>query len=162
MPSVRSRGLPDSSGQQVSRSIWRGRGDSGSIQILMPVGVLVVLVLGAIAFDLSWVYQAQRELTDAAASAANDAVTYGLSPASMRDGSGGRLDAARVQEAVDRSLSIHALTGVDHTRTTVDITSDEVRVTLVRHVDYVFAKGMPAANRGRDVTASVAATVIRR
>lgn len=141
----------------------RIRGDDGSSQILMPVGVLVVLLLGAIAFDLSWVYQAQRELTDAAASAANDAVTYGLSPSSLRDGSGGRLDVRRVEDAVDRSLAIHHLSGIDPARTTIAFAGpDEVRVTLARHVDYVFAKGLPHANRGRDVTASVAATVIRR
>ena len=138
-------------------------GDRGSSQILMPVGVLVVLLLGAIAFDLSWVYEAQRELTDAAASAANDAVTFGLSPSSLRDGSGGRLDARRVVDAVDRSLAVHHLSGLDPNGTAITFDGpDEVRVTLVRHVDYVFAKSIPGANRGRDVTANVAATVIRR
>ena len=64
---------------------------------------------------------------------------------------------------MDRSLALHHLSGLDPSRTTITFTSgNEVRVGLVRHVDYVFARSIPGANHGRDVTASVAATAIRR
>lgn len=138
------------------------RGDLGSTQILMPVGLLIVLLLGAIAFDLSWIYQAQRELTDTAASAANDAVTYGLSPGSLRDGSGGHLDSQRVANAVDRNLSVRNLSGLDPGRTNISINGDQVTVTLTRQVDYVFAKSIPGTSSGRDVTATMSATLQRR
>ena len=39
----------------------RRRLDRGSVLMLMPAGVLVVLLLGAIAFDLSLVFLRQRQ-----------------------------------------------------------------------------------------------------
>jgi Flp pilus assembly protein TadG len=86
-------------------SCRRGCGDDGASLVLAPVGVLVVVILAAIAFDLSWVQQAQRELTEVAASAANDAVTYGLDPASLRAGASGRLDPERARRSVSRTVA---------------------------------------------------------
>ncbi|MBI2704773.1 MAG: Tad domain-containing protein [Actinobacteria bacterium] len=137
--------------------------DGGGSLILMPAAVLVVLLLGAIAFDLSWVYVAQRELIDVASSAANDAVTYGLEPGSLRDGSGGQLVDRRVREAVDRSLAIHRLSGLDPNRTVVTIDDgDQVTVSLVRHVNYVFGRNLPGGSNGKDVNGSASATVVQR
>jgi uncharacterized membrane protein len=136
----------------------RRRGDNGGSLMLMPAAVLVVLLLGAIALDQSSVYLAQRELTDLAASAANDATTFGLDPGLLRGGHA-HLDRRRVEQAVARSIEVHALRGLlpDLTTIAIDPATGEVTVGLARHVDYFFAKSIPGANRGRDVTAHATA-----
>ena len=63
--------------------------------MLMPAAVLIVMVLGAIAVDLTAVRLGQRELIAAAGDAANDAVTVGLDEAALRSGQGYRLDPDR-------------------------------------------------------------------
>jgi hypothetical protein len=130
--------------------------------MLMPAAVLIVIVLGAIAVDLSVVQLADRELTAAAAGAANDAVTYGLDEELLRRDGIYRLDPARVDEAVRRSL----LAGdVGDEVTTLDITqpdAESVTVTVSMPVDRVFAKGIPGAAPSTTVTARATATVERR
>lgn len=76
---------------------------------LYPVGVVIVLLLGAIAVDLSNVWLQQRRLADAADSAANDAVTYGLDQDVLRTEGTIDLDAERVLAAVDASVGGHGL-----------------------------------------------------
>jgi Flp pilus assembly protein TadG len=138
--------------------------DAGSTMILMPVAVLVVLLLGAIAFDLSWVYEAQHEAIDAAESAADDAATYGVIPSDIQAGAGVHLDPSRIERAVDRSLSGPHLRGFEPERTTVttDAATGEITVTITCHVEYLFAKAIPGSNHGREVTASGTATIEQR
>jgi hypothetical protein len=138
----------------------RPTGDVGSTMILMPLGVLIVLLLAAIAFDLSWVQEAQHEAIDAAESAANDAVTFGVD----QSGHGVHLDDDRVVDAVDRSLAAHQLKGFEPDRTTVvtDRAAGTITVTITCHVDYVFARAIPGASRGREVTASGTARLVER
>ena len=49
-------------------------GEDGNTLVLMPVAVLILLVLAALAFDAAVVHLQQRRLADLAASLANDAV----------------------------------------------------------------------------------------
>ena len=77
------------------------RPDRGSVLMLLPACVLVVIVLASIAVDMAMVHLRQREALDLAASAANDAVTAGADPARLRAG-GFDLDAGAVQATVDR------------------------------------------------------------
>ena len=79
--------------------------DRGSVLMLMPAAVLIVMVLGAIAVDLTAVRLGQRELIAAAGDAANDAVTIGLDEAALRAGEGYRIDAARAEGAVLDALA---------------------------------------------------------
>src|SRR5215471_12273387 len=85
-------------------SLQDGRGERGSVLVLMPVGVLIVLLLGAIAVDLTAVHLRRQQAVDAAASAANDAVTFGLDEGALRTGHGYHLDPVRVREVVLRSI----------------------------------------------------------
>lgn len=57
------------------RGAWRHRlaAEDGNTLILMPAGVLVLMVLGAIAADSAVVFQADRKLADVASGLANDA-----------------------------------------------------------------------------------------
>jgi hypothetical protein len=56
---------------------WRSRrslrAEDGNTLLLMPVGVLIMLLLGAIAVDFAIIYMAQREVANLAAGLANDA-----------------------------------------------------------------------------------------
>lgn len=137
------------------------RSQRGSVLMLMPAAVLVVLVLGAIAFDLSVVHLGERELVDAASAAANDAVTYGLDESALRNEGLYRLDPDRVREAVHQSL---AGSGVVDELTSVDVQpvgADGVEVTLTMTVEYVFAKALPGPS-STTVEASATASVERR
>jgi hypothetical protein len=133
----------------------------GSVLMLMPAAVMVVLALGAITFDLSVVYLGEREAVDAASAAANDAVTYGLDEDALRNEGVYRLDPRRVDQAVALSLDARGLAG---DLTAVDIAAvgdDGVSVTLTLTVDYVFARALPGPG-STTVTARAQATATRR
>lgn len=53
------------------RAAWRD--DAGSVLLLMPAAVLIVMVLGAIAVDAAVIYLGERQAADLATSVANDA-----------------------------------------------------------------------------------------
>ena len=131
--------------------------------MLMPAAVLIVLVLGAIAVDLSVVHLAHRDLIDIAASAANDAATDGLDPDSFHRTGTYHLDLARATAAVQRSLTVHQVAG---RATIVSIVQgpgpDQVTVELRLPVGYLFAKALPGANAGTTVTAHATATAAER
>ena len=122
--------------------------------MLMPAAVLVVLVLGAIAVDLSAVHLAERELLDLASSMANDAVTAGLPPEAIRGGSH-RLDEGRVRDALVRTLDAQG--HGDEVVVALDVGTGApatLTVTLRRPVEHLFAKAIP----GADDTTTVRAT----
>lgn len=81
------------------------RRDRGSVLFLYPVGFLIVLMLGAIAIDLGNVWVQQRRLADAADSAANDAVTYGVDQNVLRATGDLELSEARIDEIVAVSVA---------------------------------------------------------
>lgn len=124
--------------------------------LLMPVAVLIVVILGAIAIDRAVVFGAQRELVQGAQAAANDAAAVGIDLDGLRDGPGTvRLDERRVDAAVEASLI-----GVD------DLVSrrwfvrgNEVVVVLEQRVEFVFAKGVPGAADTTTVRATATATL---
>ncbi|CAN5584168.1 hypothetical protein BH20ACT2_BH20ACT2_24990 [soil metagenome] len=122
--------------------------ERGQVLMLMPAAVLVVIILGAIAVDLSVVYLAERDLSAAAAAAANDAVTYGFDEEAYRRGEGYVIDPRRVDEAVTRSLQRRDIDA----RPSVRIDGDEVEVTLAGTAEYVFAKAIPGVGDGTDLT----------
>lgn len=136
------------------------RRDAGSVLLLMPAAVLVVLVLGAIAVDSAVAFLAERHLAGAAAAAANDAATAGLDEAALRAGSAYRLDPALVEAAVSRTLDAHGLPA----GTAVDVTVDgtEVRVTLSADAALVFSPAVPGAPDTVHVSATAAAVPATR
>jgi Flp pilus assembly protein TadG len=56
----------------------RRRDESGSALFLMPVGVVIVLLLGALVADTAFVFMAKREVMNGATAAANDAAAAAL------------------------------------------------------------------------------------
>lgn len=136
--------------------------DTGSTLMLMPAAVLVVLVLAAIAVDLSAVQLGRRELVHAAASAANDAVGAGLDEDRLRRGEGYRLDRRRVERAVIESLAAQRVLDDLTAPPAVTIDGATVTVTLQGRVGHVFARALPGAPDHTSVRARASASASLR
>lgn len=140
----------------------RLHGDDGSSLMLMPVAVLIVLLLGAIAFDLSVVHLAHRDLLDVAESAANDAATEALDQLALRRDGAYRIDPGLAASSLDRSLARHRVDQAVTARSiVVGPAGDQVTVELERPVPYVFATSLPGEH-GTTVRARATAVVHRR
>ena len=134
------------------------RGERGTVLMLMPAAVLVLIVLGGIAFDYAHLYLAKRELSSLAESAANDAVTFAADEAAVRRGDGYVLDPALVARSVGASTAHRAADLHLVGQPTVQLLSTTaVRVTITARIDYVFTKAIPGARTSETVTVSATA-----
>ena len=124
----------------------RPRSDRGSALFLFPVGLVIVLMLGAIVVDFGHAHLARRELSDAASAAANDAVTYGLDQQTLRADGAYRLDPTLARAAVTTSLDRQ---GLSSALTSVVVDTQAVEVHLQRRVDLPFGGSMTVASTGR-------------
>lgn len=136
--------------------------ERGSVLVLMPAAVLIVLVLAAIAVDLSLVHLGRREALAAAEAAANDAVTAGLDEQALRAGRGYTLDPTRVDRTVTASLAAHGVVERLRHRPVVRIDGTTVSVQLTLRVDYVFARALPGVAHGTEVSATGSAAPVAR
>lgn len=137
-------------------------GDRGSVLMLVPAGVLVVLVLAALTVDLSLVHLARREVVAGAEAAANDAVTAGLDEAAFRAGRGYRLDHTRVGAVVQAALAGRGLLDRLERPPRIEISGTTVSVSVTLRVDYVFARALPGATNSTVVSATGTATPVSR
>lgn len=134
--------------------------------MLVPAAVLVLVILGAIAVDLSVAFLGQRELANMAAASANDAATAALSKATFYQGRGGsapgaiELDERLARETVARVLSAQAPSGVTVTGFDVKAPGSQVCVTVDGRVEYLFAKAIPGLPHGMTVRGRAAATAV--
>lgn len=137
------------------------RGDRASVMMLMPAGVLIVLLLGAVAFDLSLLFLRQRQASSVAADVANDIVTAALDEEALRSSGDFQLDPGRATSLGAALVDASDLAGhvVDVQISVPDL--ETVEVTLVVSVDYVFAKAIPGAADGTTVTATATAQAAR-
>jgi len=126
--------------------------------MLMPAAVLVLLMLGGIAFDFAHLFLAKRELSSLAEAAANNAVTHGVDQAAVRRGDGYVLDPARVVDSVYASVAEHspALHLIGDPQVEL-ISPTEVRVTITASIDYVFTRVARGAKGSEVVTVSAIA-----
>jgi hypothetical protein len=147
----------------LNRCAVRSRGDQGSVLMLMPVAVLIMFVLGAIAVDLTGVRAGQRDLQAAATDAANDAATAGLDEAALRAGQGYRLDPTRVWWV---AMDVLATKGVlDDLEGGPDVSVEpdgSVTVRLSRRVPHLFARAIPGAPDNELVRVTANAQVRQR
>ncbi|MGY6500319.1 MAG: pilus assembly protein TadG-related protein [Acidimicrobiales bacterium] len=134
--------------------------DRGSVLLLFPAALLVVLTLGAIAVDAGVVFLHQRELAAAAGAAANDAITLGLDPEALRSDGQLIIDPARAESAVVASLARRGVLPHLAHPPVVAVEADRVTVTLTMHADYVIARALPGVGPGRVVSASVTARAV--
>lgn len=132
----------------------------GSVLMLMPAAVLVVLMLAAISVDLSLVFLRQRQASSVAVDIANDLASAAFDHEAFRATGHFTLDEARARRLGRRYLDASDLAGTV-TRFDVEVLApDAVRVAITVRVDYLFAKAIPGAADGTTVTAHATATAV--
>ena len=138
------------------------RNESGSALILIPAGVLIVVILGAIMVDGGLAFLGEREAVNAATAAANDVVNLGFDDAHFRDTGEMRLIesnadlAAITRAAVSRRESNVLIPGsVSVTVTRIDAQRAEVAVTGL--VKLLLTPALPGAEHMVAVDANVTA-----
>lgn len=136
----------------------RLRSQSGNTMLLMPVAVLVLLLLAAIAVDAAVLFLGQRRIADLAASVSHDAVSYVDLETFYQHGEV-RLDRDQgvAREAVLSSQLPHddALVSPSCGLTTGQRDGEPfAEADCSAQVRLIFAPALPGADRIRQVTAS--------
>lgn len=125
--------------------------------MLMPAGVLIVIILGAMAVDSAILFLGERELADLTAAAANDAATVALNEESFYRC--GRLElvddeALAVARTVAAARASDAVTGVTiQAAVNNAVSPPEVTVAATGTVRLVFTPALPGTTRARTVDA---------
>lgn len=129
-------------------------GQDGSIALLLPAAVLVLLVLGAIAVDLAVVQGGQRRLVDLAGTLATDAVGQVDVDAALASGAAA-IDLGAAQRHADRAAAALAATDARLRAVGCAVRGDGsgVVVTCRGTVDPVLGAGLPG-NGPREVAAT--------
>lgn len=129
----------------------------GSVLMLMPAGLLVVLLLGAIAFDLSLLFLRQRQASSIAADIANDLASAAVDDVQFRTTGVFALRQDRA-ESLGLALAESSDLGDAIRAADIDVLADDtVQVTIIVDVEYVFAKAIPGASDGATVEATATA-----
>lgn len=124
------------------RSVGRSR-DRGSVLVLVPVGLLVLIILAALAVDSAVAYLGQQQLHDALSAAANDAVTRGLNQGSFYGEGVVGLDSATVGQAICLSVLAQDDTGLHHLHLWMSVDAQSIHVEGTAVVDAVFGRAIP-------------------
>lgn len=142
------------------------RPERGSVLLLFPAALLIVMVLAAITVDTSIAFLGQRELAEATSAAANDAAADALSASAFYERDLIDLDLARVEAiAVERVTQI--IDGSRHSglRVTASVVPPSaagcpprVEVVASSTVSYVFARAVPGGPDTASVKARSTAT----
>lgn len=141
----------------------RGRHpDRGSVLMLVPAGVLVLLMLGAMAVDSAVGFMAQRELSSLAAGVANDVAGAALSdPAFYQESGAIRIDPRAADQQAEAARVTSGIRGIKDLDVRAVVRGDQVCVTAVGTIDYVFAKAFPALPDSKTVRGQAVATAVR-
>ncbi|MBW3613970.1 MAG: hypothetical protein KY439_01490 [Actinobacteria bacterium] len=135
--------------------------DRGSVLMLVPAAVLVLLVLAAIAIDSAIVVLAQRDLSNRTAAAANDVAGSALSEASFYGSTDGgvRLDQRQATAFVDLAFSdVRRPSNYQSWSGRALVDGQQVVVDATARVRYLFAPAIPGAAKSARVTARSTAT----
>jgi Flp pilus assembly protein TadG len=134
--------------------------ERGSVLMLMPAAVLIVIVLASIAVDFTIAFLGEREAASLAAGAANDAATAAVDEQAFRRTGEFRIDENRARRVAHATLAASS-SELDAVVLDVEVTSvggePAVTVTVRGTVDYVFAPAIPGAPHGTEVEASATA-----
>jgi hypothetical protein len=128
----------------------------------VPAGVLVLVVLGAIALDFAVAFLGQRELSSAAAAAANDVAAVAVSDAAFYSGAAGpvTLDAARAERVAAQAIRHRRSSGVEVSGVSVEVDGLHACVRVVGRVAYLFAPVVPGVAEGAEVRGRAVATAV--
>ena len=124
--------------------------------MLMPAAVLIFLVLGAICVDFGGAYLAQRELSNAAAAAANDAASQAIDLPYFYETGEVRLLESVARRIAERSVEAKGLDRLDAHVVDVVISADGTRVQVVvaGRSSYLFAIAVPGGRDHVDIETS--------
>lgn len=117
--------------------------DRGSVLMLMPAAIVIVLLLGAIAVDSAIVYLGQRQAYNVAFDAANDAAGAGFDAAEARATGTIVYRPDRVRELVAEAVLAADLDGFRSYDVAVE-DDDVITVTIVVEVDRMFGQAFGA------------------
>lgn len=135
------------------------RAERGSVMMLMPAAVLIFIVLGAICVDFAVVFLAQRELSNAAAAAANDAATRALDLSAFYEDGTISLVASEAHRVAATSVSSKQLGHLSVAPPVVRVgAGGQVTVHLSAEVASIFARAIPGAPQRTSVSATAVAT----
>jgi hypothetical protein len=135
----------------------RRHDDRGSVLMLLPACVLIVLVLASIAVDMSLVHLRQRQGFDVAAAAANDAATAAADPRSLRSGQF-VVDPAVAEQVVLDAVAASDLAPHVVGRPAVVVDGAMVEVSVTVAAEHLFTGVMPGAPDRSLVSATASAT----
>ena len=125
----------------------RPRAERGSVLMLMPAAVLIMLLLGAIAVDSAIVYLGQRQAYNVAFDAANDAAGAGFDLEVARTEGEIVYDSDRVEDLAAQAVAAAAIDGLELVSAEVEGTA--VVVTVRRTVEHLFVQAL--GDPARDV-----------
>lgn len=136
--------------------------ERGSVLLMFPAAMLIVLVLGGIAIDVSLSQVRARELQSVAASSANDALAS-LDILALRNDGEIRFDRARAQIIVAESVAAGPLPSatIDFIGVQTDaLGRPEFVVTLSLDVDLVIAPALPGDLETTRITRTESVTIL--
>jgi hypothetical protein len=125
---------------------------------LVPAGFLVLVLLAALAVDSAAAYLYQRELHDALAAAANDAVAASVDNSSFYGTGALTLDGRMVAEAVCQSLEAQGVGQLHGLSVSFAVSGDSVLLAGHATVNMVFGRAIPGWGR-RQVSSTAEATL---
>lgn len=142
------------------------RSQRGSVLILIPALVLVLIVLGAIAVDASIAYLGRRELADFTASAADRAAAAALDKSSFYASGSVRIDPVLAQQVVADAEEVARAGGLDITGLTVTVPPSGQAITVaasatVRTVFGLAVGGRPSFTVRAATTADITEVITR-
>ncbi len=141
----------------------RASAERGSVLVLMPAAVFVLLVFAAIAVDFAVIFLGEREVADAAAAAANNAVVAAIGEQPFYTCGELSLDQATAETVATQAVEARTSDAVVPSQVDVDIGSTvagvpKATVTVTGTVDLIFASAIPGASPTAEVSATSVAT----
>jgi len=121
--------------------------ERGSVLMLMPAAVLIVLLLGAVAVDSAIVYLKQRQAYNVAFDAANDAAGAGFDLDAARTTGEIVWDPVQLEALAQEAIAAAGVDGVELVSAAPD--GEGVEVTVAVTVEHLFVQvfGNPARDR---------------
>lgn len=132
--------------------------EGGSVLVLVPAAVLILVILGAVSVDAAAVFLGERQLVGAAEAAATDAASS-ISKQSFYSSGQIRLDPATATAVADQSVASQDLSGVTLSEPPiVQVGGRQVCVTLVGTVKRIFGAAIPGIPKTVSVSGRSVAT----
>ena len=133
------------------------RRDRGSVLMLVPAAVIVLVILGSIAVDSAIVFLGQRELENFTASAATSAASAGLDASAFYTDHRIVIDPERA-DAIAQAMRSEIGAGVHDVQVVVTVNDSQVTVSATGTVDDLFAPVIPGVRHQWSVRATARAT----